>query len=47
MLDTVREVLGPWYLYIKTLHLLAVMAWVWSTSVAYAFYLVPIFKAWR
>ena len=35
MLDTLREVLGP-YLYIQTLHLLAVMAWVWSTSAVHA-----------
>ncbi|MFO1425614.1 MAG: hypothetical protein U1F11_01295 [Steroidobacteraceae bacterium] len=47
MIDALRELLSPWYLYIKAIHVFAMMAWVWSTSVAYAFYLVPIFKAWR
>lgn len=47
MLDSVRTFLGEYYLQLKFVHLLAVMVWVWSTSVAYAFYLVPIMKAWR
>lgn len=47
MLDAIRELLAPYYLYIKAVHLVAVMAWMWSTAVAYAFYLVPVFKAWR
>ena len=47
MLESIREFLAAHYLQLKFLHLAAVMAWVWSTSVAYAFYLVPVFKAWR
>jgi uncharacterized membrane protein len=38
---------APYYLYVKTLHLLAMSAWLWSAASAYAFYLVPVFKAWR
>ena len=47
MLESVRNFLAEHYLQLKFVHLLAVMVWVWSTSVAYAFYLVPVFKAWR
>lgn len=47
MLDLIRETLGPWYIYIKFIHVTFVMIWVWSTSLAYAYYLVPVFKAWR
>jgi uncharacterized membrane protein len=47
MVELIREVLAPFYIYIKAIHILAIMAWIWSTSVAYAFYLVPAFKAWR
>jgi uncharacterized membrane protein len=47
MLEALREFLAPYYLHLKWLHLLAVMVWMWSTAVAYAFYLVPVFKAWR
>jgi len=47
MIDLLREYLGPYVLYIKFIHVFAVMAWIWSTSQAYAFYLVPVFKAWR
>lgn len=47
MLEAIRDFLAAHYLQLKFLHLTAVMVWVWSTSVAYAFYLVPVFKAWR
>ncbi|KCZ46952.1 MULTISPECIES: hypothetical protein [unclassified Hyphomonas] len=47
MLEPIRMFLGEYYLQLKFIHLTAVMVWVWSTSVAYAFYLVPVFKAWR
>lgn len=47
MLDWLREFLAPGYLYIKTVHLLAVTVWTWSTAAAYAYYLVPVMKAWR
>ncbi len=47
MLDAIAAGLAPWYLYIKFVHVLFVMVWVWSTSHAYSYYLVPIFRAWR
>ncbi|MDR3419261.1 MAG: hypothetical protein P4L83_24040 [Nevskia sp.] len=46
-IESIRVALAPWYLQIKFVHLLAVMVWIWSTSVAYMSYLVPVFKAWR
>jgi len=46
-MDAFAEFLSPYYMHIKFLHVVAVMVWVWSTSVAYAYYLVPVFKAWR
>jgi uncharacterized membrane protein len=46
-MDAFIEFLSPYYLYIKFVHLVAVMVWVFSTAHAYAFYLVPVFKAWR
>lgn len=47
MIDALREFLAPYYLYVKTVHVLAISAWLWSAASAYAFYLVPVFKAWR
>lgn len=47
MITAIRAALAPYYLYIKFAHVFFVMIWIWSTAVAYAFYLVPIFKAWR
>jgi uncharacterized membrane protein len=47
MLEAIRLWLAENYMILKFIHLMAVMVWVWSTSVAYAFYLVPVFKAWR
>ena len=47
MIAFLQDTLGPYYIYIKFVHLLFVMLWIWSTSVAFAFYLVPVFKAWR
>src|SRR3546814_4968749 len=44
---SLRQWLSPWYLEIKFVHLAAVMAWLWSTSVAYVHYLLPAFHAWR
>lgn len=46
-MDAVRLFLGSYYAELRFIHLVAVMVWVWSTSVAYAYYLVPVFKAWR
>src|SRR3546814_3614054 len=47
IMDALRQWLSPWYLEIKFVHLAAVMAWLWSTSVAYVHYLLPAFRAWR
>jgi uncharacterized membrane protein len=47
MVEGIRAALAPYYLDIKFIHLVAVSAWIWSTSVAYMYYLVPVFRAWR
>lgn len=47
MLNLLRETLLPYYLYVKAAHLFFVAMWMWSTAAAYAYYLVPVFKAWR
>ena len=47
MYDALQSLLAPWYLEIKFLHLLFVGVWMFSTSVAYVFYLLPVMKAWR
>ncbi len=46
MLETLTQVLGPYYLKIKFVHLLFATMWLWSTSVAYLNYVVPTMKAW-
>lgn len=46
-MEALRQMLAPWYLEIKAIHLTAVAAWIWSTSVAYVYYLVPVFRDWR
>ena len=46
-MESIRLFLGSHYAELRFVHLVAVMVWIWSTSVAYAFYLVPVFKAWR
>ena len=46
-MDVIAEFVGPWYMEIKFLHLSAVMAWIWSTSVAYVYYLLPALWTWR
>lgn len=47
MVEFLQPILAPYYMQIKFVHLLFVMMWVFSTSVAYAFYVLPVFKAWR
>jgi uncharacterized membrane protein len=47
MIQFLQSLLGPYYLFIKFVHVIAVTVWLWSTAVGYAFYLVPVFKAWR
>ncbi|MBL8628174.1 MAG: hypothetical protein JNM81_01000 [Rhodospirillaceae bacterium] len=46
-MNAIIDFLQPYYQHIRFVHLTAVMVWVWSTSVAYAYYLLPVFKAWR
>ncbi|TNC83955.1 MAG: hypothetical protein CSH49_20080 [Alcanivorax sp.] len=47
MLELIKEYLGPHYLIIKFVHVFAVMAWSWSTAVAYTSYLKPAYIKWR
>ena len=47
MLDTIRQVLMPWYMEIKFVHLLFVMMWGMSTAVAYLFYVRTAFLRWE
>ena len=47
MISFLQEILGPYYFYVLFVHLIFVMIWMWSTAVGFAFYLVPVFKAWR
>lgn len=47
MIDLIREYFGPYYLIVKFVHVFAVMAWSWSTAVAYTSYLKPAYLKWR
>lgn len=47
MYAALQSILAPWYLQLKFLHLLFVGVWMFSTSVAYVYYLLPVMKAWR
>lgn len=47
MLEYIGTTLAPYYLYIKFVHVTAALGWIWSASTAYAYYLLPIMKAWR
>jgi len=47
MITFLQNTLGPYYQYIKFVHLFFVMIWLWSTAVGFIHYLLPIFKAWR
>ena len=47
MMDIAQALLAPWYLQIKFVHLLFVGVWMFSTSMAYVYYLLPVMKAWR
>lgn len=47
MIEFLQAILAPYYSQIKFVHLVFVMMWVFSTSTAYAFYVLPVFKAWR
>lgn len=47
MISFLQTYLGPYYFYVKFVHLFFVMIWLWSTAVGFVFYLMPVFKAWR
>jgi uncharacterized membrane protein len=47
MIALLQTTLAPYYIYIKFVHVVFVMMWVFSTSVAYAYFLLPVMKAWR
>ncbi len=47
MLEALQAFLAPYYLYIKFVHVLFVGVWVFSTAMAYAFFVLPVMKAWR
>jgi uncharacterized membrane protein len=43
-LDSLRQLLAPAYAWLKALHVLAVMAWAWSTAVAYVYFVKPAYR---
>ncbi|MEZ5504559.1 MAG: hypothetical protein R3F47_05995 [Gammaproteobacteria bacterium] len=47
MLESLRELLAPAYLYIKFIHVFFVMIWSWSTAVAYSWYVKGAFLRWE
>ena len=47
MLEFLQPVLAPYYSYIKFVHVVFAAMWVFSTAVGYAFYVLPVMKAWR
>ena len=47
MLEELRQVLQPWYLQIKFIHLLAVMIWSFSTAVAYIWFIRSAWISWK
>lgn len=47
MTEVIASWIAPYYLQIKFVHLFFVAMWLMSTSVAYRFYLLPIFQDWQ
>lgn len=47
MLDLIRELFAPYYIYVKFVHVMAVMIWSWSTAVAYTSYLKNTYIKWQ
>tara|TARA_R110002072_G_scaffold31735_5_gene97574 strand:- start:60425 stop:60937 length:513 start_codon:yes stop_codon:yes gene_type:complete len=43
----VAQLLAPYYMQIKFVHLFFVAMWFMSTAVAYTFYVVPLFRSWQ
>ena len=46
-IDALSQWLASYYLQIKFIHVGFATMWLWSTSVAYLNYLVPVFRAWQ
>ena len=46
-MEELRQLLLPWYLQIKFVHLLFVMIWSFSTAVAYTWYVKSAWLAWQ
>ncbi len=46
MIEALQSSLGSHYLYIKFVHVFAVMIWAWSTAVAYGWYVKGAFLRW-
>ncbi|MBD2858076.1 hypothetical protein IB286_03580 [Spongiibacter sp. KMU-158] len=46
IVNFVAEHLGPYYAQVKFIHLLFATMWLWSTSVAYINYVVPVLRQW-
>ncbi|MDO8290152.1 MAG: hypothetical protein Q7T44_13130 [Parvibaculum sp.] len=44
-METLTQILAPWYMQIKFLHVISVAMWSFSTAVAYRDYIVPAFKS--
>ena len=47
MLESLQGALAPYFLYIKFVHVFAVMIWGWSTAVAYGWYVKGAFIRWE
>ena len=47
MIEELRAVIGPFYLYVKALHVLSAAIWSFSTAVAWAYYLKPALRSAR
>tara|TARA_R110001592_G_scaffold50620_1_gene156374 strand:- start:9600 stop:10145 length:546 start_codon:yes stop_codon:yes gene_type:complete len=46
-MDTLSQWLASHYIHIKFIHISFATLWLWSTSVAYLNYLVPVLRAWQ
>ena len=47
MTELIRELLAPYYIYIKFIHLFFVMMWSWSTTVAYLWFAKVAYLKWK
>jgi len=47
VIEDLRTAIGPYYLYIKAIHVLSAAVWGFSTAVAWAYFLKPALRAAR